>query len=310
MSFKRLDQVRAYARASSGFITTKELAQLQIPSSTARRWAQGGQLVRFQRGVYRVDDGLIGFDEAVDLAAKVMGPDRAISGRSALALWDLPGGSRSKVEVVGPPGATSISKHLICHRSRDLRPSDATLVNGIPVCTPTRALIDGSAALSDQVIGDALVRGRQRSLFSIDEVSIRVAELTRPGRGGLSNIRRVLSTAIEDTESLRPQNGYEQMAQRLFESFGLPKPVAQMRIDSGRQVFYVDFAWPSWRLIVECDSILAHSTQTDLQHDLSRQNALVQAGWRVLRFSYFDIRDRPEHVAAVLRAEFKSAQAI
>lgn len=52
---------------------------------------------------------------------------------------------------------------------------------------------------------------------------------------------------------------------------------------------------------VEVDGYGPHSSREAFQSDRARRNALVLAGWTVLRFTWADVRDRPAAVAAVLR---------
>jgi very-short-patch-repair endonuclease len=62
-----------------------------------------------------------------------------------------------------------------------------------------------------------------------------------------------------------------------------------------------DFGWPEALLIAEIDGFGPHSSRSVFQRDRTRQNALVNAGWLVLRFTVDDIRLRPEMVVDVIR---------
>jgi very-short-patch-repair endonuclease len=52
---------------------------------------------------------------------------------------------------------------------------------------------------------------------------------------------------------------------------------------------------------VEIDGLLHHSSETAFESDRRRQNALVLDGWRVLRFTWAMLTDRPEDVIAAVR---------
>lgn len=290
----RFDRVRSAAALSGGFITSAELKALGVPYPTMTRWCADGLLVRFHRGVYRVGGQSFGFDEAVHLASKLMTDQQAIGGRSALALWGLPGGTRAKVQVVGPKGYRSTSSYLTTKELRDLRPVDVTTLSGLRLTTPGRSAIDSSAHCSAETIGLQLSDGVRRGLFTYDELSQRVAEVSRPGKRGVSKLRKVL--AARSHESGPQLNGYERMAKRLFRDGGFPSAVAQYHVAVGGRSYFVDFAWPEHRLLVECDSMLAHSTPEQLQSDLRRQNDLIGLGWMLLRFTYWDVVDRPDYV--------------
>ena len=77
----------------------------------------------------------------------------------------------------------------------------------------------------------------------------------------------------------------------------VPKPIQQLRVhrpDGGNA--YPDFAWPDRMRIVEVDGFGAHGTPEQLQHDLRRQNQLMELGWEIRRFTANDIRERPLEV--------------
>lgn len=84
---------------------------------------------------------------------------------------------------------------------------------------------------------------------------------------------------------------------------GLTHPVTQYRVmDHGHEVARVDFCWPAQRLIVEADGYAFHSSRDDYRRDRRRMNELERLGWRVLRFSWEDVTQRPEHVVGTVRA--------
>ena len=64
-----------------------------------------------------------------------------------------------------------------------------------------------------------------------------------------------------------------------------------------------DIAFPAARLIVEVDGLAHHSTPDRFQRDRTRQNALVAAGWTVLRFTWQDLVERPEAVVGTIRRQ-------
>jgi very-short-patch-repair endonuclease len=53
--------------------------------------------------------------------------------------------------------------------------------------------------------------------------------------------------------------------------------------------------------VIEIDGWAFHSDQERFQRDRSRQNRLVAAGWTVLRFTWSDLKDRPEAFVAAIR---------
>jgi very-short-patch-repair endonuclease len=86
---------------------------------------------------------------------------------------------------------------------------------------------------------------------------------------------------------------------------GLPVPVAQFDVRGAGNGFAgrVDLAWPALRVAVEYDGD-HHREQMQFRRDVTRLNALREAGWTVLRFTAPDLIERPEQtvrqIAAVL----------
>ena len=61
----------------------------------------------------------------------------------------------------------------------------------------------------------------------------------------------------------------------------------------------VDFCWPEERLIVETDR-RRHLSRAAFERDRARDQALVAAGWTVLRFTYRQVLEEPARVRDVL----------
>jgi very-short-patch-repair endonuclease len=64
---------------------------------------------------------------------------------------------------------------------------------------------------------------------------------------------------------------------------------------------WTDLAFPGCRLAVEVDGWAWHIDPDRFQRDRARQNALVLAGWTVLRFTWSDVTERPDRVVAQIR---------
>ena len=60
------------------------------------------------------------------------------------------------------------------------------------------------------------------------------------------------------------------------------------------------------RLVLEADSFEWHGKRAALRRDCRRYNAIVAAGWVLLRFSWEDVMHDPDYVRSVLR-EFDGA---
>ena len=61
--------------------------------------------------------------------------------------------------------------------------------------------------------------------------------------------------------------------------------------------FRIDFAFPDEKLAIECDGYRSHGfSRSGFRSGLVRQNLIVSDGWRFLRYTLKDVRDRLECV--------------
>jgi very-short-patch-repair endonuclease len=67
-------------------------------------------------------------------------------------------------------------------------------------------------------------------------------------------------------------------------------------------VRFLDIAFPASLLALEIDGRLHETDRSIFESDRHRQNALVLAGWRVLRFTWAMLRDDPDGVVETVRA--------
>ena len=95
----------------------------------------------------------------------------------------------------------------------------------------------------------------------------------------------------------------ESLCRVLLHLAGLPAPETQLGIRGpAGWIGRVDFGWPEQRLVVETDGFAFHADRASYRVDRRRGNALVLAGWRVLRFSWEDVVHAPDTVVADVRA--------
>jgi very-short-patch-repair endonuclease len=83
----------------------------------------------------------------------------------------------------------------------------------------------------------------------------------------------------------------------LCDAAGLPNPVLNAVLLGHRR----DFHWPGTDLVVETDGWDSHRSRTAFEDDRQRDQQLVVAGYRVVRFTHRQIADEPAGVAATLR---------
>ncbi|MDG4794179.1 hypothetical protein [Micromonospora sp. WMMD1082] len=164
-----------------------------------------------------------------------------------------------------------------------------------------RSLVDAAQwARTDEQAQQILAAGCQQRRTTPAEIGAVLERLSRARRRAV--IRETLRDIAGGAEALS-----EIDLVRLCRRYGLPAPQAQQRRrDTDGRVRYLDAYWPQWSLHVEVDG----GHHMDVRHwaaDLRRQNRVWIDGDRILRFTAFDIRHRPDEVAAQLRAALTAA---
>jgi hypothetical protein len=230
----------------------------------------------------------------------------AVDGYSAAFLWGLDLLPRDAPVSVTVPTGVRLSLHprrLV--RRASLAPEDITTLAGIPVTTPVRTAFDLGRQANRREAVIALDAMCHRHLVSIAEVGEYVTGV--PGRRGVARLRERLDLIEPATES--PMETHLRLT--LIDD-GAPPPRAQyeVRDSSGRLIARVDFAYPQWRIAIEYEGD-HHRGRTQFRRDVTRLNALREAGWLVLRFTAHDLLQRPadihRQVAKAIRERRQSA---
>jgi very-short-patch-repair endonuclease len=130
-------------------------------------------------------------------------------------------------------------------------------------------------------------------LVSIGELRGYVSE--HPGTKGIARLRRVVDLAEPKSES-----AMETRLRMLLVLAGLPRPQVQVSVhdDEGRFLGRPDLFYVRHGLGVEYDG---GNHRDRLVDDNRRQNGLVGAGFRLLRFTAADVYGNPETVAMQVR---------
>jgi very-short-patch-repair endonuclease len=280
--------VAALAAVQHGVVSHAQLRRLGLAKSGIERRARTGRLHRVHRGVYAVGHPRLTRHGQYMAAVLACGEGAVISHGSAAVLWRLPWRQGARIDVTVPGrGARSRRRLVVVHRAR-LDPSEATTIDGIPVTSPSRTLID----LAD--------RGNRRPLErAIDEAHYLQLDLTglapRQGRRGSGVLAAVLEA--HEPGSTLTRSELEERFLALCHRNELPAPRVNRRVEG----YEVDFCWPQRRLIVETDGRAAHATARAFEGDRVKDAELTAAGWRVIRVTYRRLLSQPGPLASQLQ---------
>ena len=231
------------------------------------------------------------------MAAVLAGGEGAVlSHLSAAARWRILE-NRAKPEVTVP--RMRRSRPDLRFRVATLLPDEVTTVDGIPITTVPRTLLDLAAVVDAHRLERAFNEAEYRRL----DDALSVADLLErhPSRRGSASLRALLEEVAHDQGITRHELEHRFLA--FVDETGLlrPRRNAAIEIEPGRWI-EGDCVWPEACLIVELDSRAAHGTRSRFESDRERDRLLAVAGWTVVRVTWRQLHRHPRGLAADLRA--------
>jgi predicted transcriptional regulator of viral defense system len=274
-----------------GVLAYRQLVALGLGRRAIQHRLESGHLYRIRHGVYAVGRPTLTPRGHWMAAVLSYGPAAVLSHHSALALYGVRP-SRSKIDVT-VPGSSRANRPGIRAHSGALDPDDITIVDGIPVTTLARAVLDASAELDTDQLVRAVEESERRQLFDLRAVERLMAR--RPHVAGSVRLRTVLAD-YRDPAPTRSE--LERSFLPLVDRAGLPTPLVNTLV-AGLEV---DLYWPHSRLVVELDSRSYHSSPRAFERDRARDAHLLREGIRVLRVTYKRLKREPAAVIDDVRA--------
>ncbi len=231
----------------------------------------------------------------------------AISHDTAAELWGMTDRGFGAIHVTTTRWDRVRRHKFTVHESRDLVACDVRVIDGLPVTSPERTVVD-LGATAKWAVEHALEQGIRARLFSLGEVESVVARVGRKGRRGVGVIRPLLEARRRwDTVT---ESALEDLFRKTLDEADLPAPVPQyvVRDYADQFVCRADFAYPAQRILIELDSEAHHMDRTTFRSDRAKQNRAVVLGWVVLRFTWWDLVDVPSRVASQVGRALESAR--
>jgi Protein of unknown function (DUF559) len=220
-----------------------------------------------------------------------------LSGYSAAELLDAScGPPDAPAEVTVPAGGQRTHPGLLVHR--DSLAADEVRRRGlIATTTPLRTGYDLARRLAPDdlveavVALDALARVGQ---FPLGHV-LGLAQRHPRARG-----RRALAGAVELADP-RAGSPMETRLRLILVLRGLPRPEAQYAVldDRRRRAVWLDLAYPAQRVGIEYEGA-DHCRPERVLRDAGRYTWLVDEGWRMYRFTKYQVYREPDEIAAAI----------
>jgi hypothetical protein len=269
-----------------------QLAQLRTLGMTKRELAfrvDRGRLEHRAREVYRISGAPSTWRGDLLAACWAGGLRAAASHRSAAALWGFAGQRTVFVEITCPRWRRARHDGVIVHETKVLDVADVTVLDGIPVTTAARTILDLGAVCRPLVVEKALENALRRDLVTLSSMRALIDRVARQGRNGAGVIRMILDE--RDPQHAPTESDKETELLAVIRKHGLPPPVPQFEIvHNGLFIARVDFAYVDARLAIEYESYEHHDGKLALERDSARRNKMLVIGWLPLCATQADLR--------------------
>ena len=295
-------EARAYHTATrqGGVLTRQQLLTIGLTDRLIEHRISSGQWDRLTRGTYLLLPLMDRLDR-VRAAAAVL-PDGVVSHFSAAEIHGIERLPPSPPTLLVHTQTTHVFPGVNVIRCHDLDESHVETISGLRVTTVARTVVDLASQLTEGQLGvcvDGALAARMTDIESIQSVLDAVA---RKGKPGVRSMRAVLAERAgnDHSRSILEQRGLRILEEDMFDGFKLEYPIPW----SPRQRF--DVAFPKARIAIEWDSRRWHTHVDAFQSDRERDRTAAAHGWRILRFTWADVHDRPTVVTATLHKALAS----
>ena len=185
------------------------------------------------------------------------------------------------------------------HQLEDVRADHLTTIEGWPVTTPARTIVDLAAVLSRsrlKVAVQHVVVERQATFGQIENVLLDVRRRGKPG------VHRLVTVLDDLAGEPPPASALEEHLHKVARLARL-QIVRQHPLPWAREpvIGVVDAVVLESKLILEADGRSWHARLEQMANDRRRDREAAEAGWQTLRWVYDDLVNDPHDAARSLR---------
>ncbi len=271
-----------------GRITRAQLLSEGVGRKRIERWLADGRLRRVQSGVYALGHLAPSRDATYMTAVLAAGRGARLSHDAGGHMLRLRRGAPPPAEVTIPTTAHLRRPDVVIHRVRSLPELDTAVLDGIPITTVPRVLLDLAPRSSAEELARLCHEAWVQHGCGPEAVEACIAR--NPHKPGASRLRRALGSDVT-------LSALEEAFLALLAAHGLPLP----RTNVDRHGDLVDCHWPERGLTVELVSYRYHATRRAFERDVARRRRSDH-----LAYSYGDVLERPAATVAELRRRLRT----
>lgn len=294
MSYERT--ISELAAQHGGHITRAQLVDLGLSDPMISRRLATGFLSRVKSGVYRTFAPRD--DEALLRGAVLSLREAVVSHRSAARIHGLAVAADGRPVVTVPASTTHTFPGVEVRRTTDLSRRHWTVEHGLPVTALRRTVFDLASCTEPTAYG-ALVDGLLTSQrLKLTHLSSLLDEIGGKGKPGTSLVRSVVTERMADGDD--DATPLERLGLRVLRSGGCPPDAVQYDPGFVPSVRF-DVAYLGSKVAIEWDSRRWHTSVDQFQSDRDRDRVAATHGWTTLRFTWDDLKTRPDLVISQVR---------
>jgi len=279
------------AEAQHGVVTFRQLRQLGFSKGHISRAYEADRLRRIHRGVYAVGHARISQHGKCSAAVLACGAGALLSHRSAAWLWGFLS-THPKEAAVTVPSQGHRRRGIGVHRVAGLSGWECGTLEGIPVTSAERTLLDLGAVASARDLTSAVDRAKRLGHLDLDALD---AILLR--RGHTAAAKRLTKVLELYRRPVFDRARSELLLLDAIEKEGLSAPVLNCWVGK----WEIDAYWENERFAVEVDGWETHGSRQAFEEDRLRLEEMKLAGIDCIRISARRIETHPDQIAQRIR---------
>jgi very-short-patch-repair endonuclease len=288
-------RLRAQMRQRDGVATVQQAKDAGYTTKAITGKVRRGEWERPAHGVLRTTDHPVTARSRIRVAMLSIGPEATLVGRSAAYWWQMTDIAPADVEIAVPQESQPRPRPGVTVTRRAVPARDRVTVDGLVVTKKATTVLTAVAALGLLAGAKLMDRVLQKGMVALD--ALQEAHDRGPHRYGAVLCATLLALAAGGARSEA-----ERLAHRLLDDAGIVGWQADHRVVLPRHgPAVLDLAFLEHRIVVEIDGWAYHRDLRAFLHDAERQNALVLAGWVVIRTNWHELKEHPDRFVGTVR---------
>jgi hypothetical protein len=301
-------RIAAIATGQLGAFTRTQAHDAGLSDRQLRSRVQSGFLIQTGPNAYRIAGTPTNLRTELNDVLLDVGEPVWCCAQTAAALRGFDGFTlRRPFHLLVPRERSIVRWNTRIHRSDRIDLIDTGVVDGVPVTSAVRTLIDLARVLPSEQLAACLDSALRDGGTNEDLLHRRIEALRSQGRFGLPLLHEVLA----GHEASRGGHSWlEREYLRLIARAGLPRPEMQQVLSrAGDRLVRVDCRFPGTNVVVELLGYRFHRTRGQMASDATRFNALLADGYAPYQFTYGQIVSEADYVVGTTRAALSAVAA-